>query len=61
MENVIKILMDRDGDTREQAAMRIVSASDLILEAISNEDYQYADEILMEELGLENDYILDII
>lgn len=57
MENVvIEILMERDGLTREEAAALIVE----VREQMINHPYD-ADEILMDELGLEMDYLFDIL
>lgn len=53
---VIEILMERDGLTREEAAALIVE----VREQMINHPYD-ADEILMDELGLEMDYLLDIL
>ena len=58
-ERVIKILMERDGNTREQAVARIIAArnemEDCDYDAIECED------ILQGDLGLEPDYIFDIL
>lgn len=53
---VIEILMERDGLTREEAAALIVE----VREQMINRPYD-ADEILMDELGLEMDYLFDIL
>ena len=57
MENpVIKILMQRDELTRQEAEEAIEEVKELMIE---NPDD--AAEILMDELGLEMDYLFDIL
>lgn len=54
---LIEILQKRDGITKQEA-------KDLILqtrEELINSDGCYADEIIMENLGLEPDYLMDIL
>ena len=53
MEKVIKILMDRDGVTREEAIELIKDCINAIEEGNFNAMQEY--------LGLEDDYIFDII
>lgn len=57
MEQVIKILMERDGNTREEAESRIQETRELLLSS----DLWESDQIMADELGLEPDYIFDII
>lgn len=57
MEQVIKILMERDGNTREEAESRIQETRELLLSS----DPWESDQIMADELGLEPDYIFDII
>lgn len=57
MEQVIKILMERDGNTREEAESRIQETRELLLSS----DPWESDQIMANELGLEPDYIFDII
>jgi hypothetical protein len=54
---VIRILMERDGLTREEAQETL----DEVREMISEADPWEAEDILADELGLEMDYIFDII
>ena len=61
MERIIKILMERDGDTYEEAKERVEETEFAIQEAIRYDDYLQVDEIMFEYLGLEPDYIMDII
>lgn len=54
---VIRILMKRDGLTREEAQERL----DEVREMLSEADPWEAEDIIADELGLEMDYIFDII
>lgn len=58
MERIINILMERDGLPREEATVQVEQVKDMILEA---EDLWEADAILMEQLGLEPDYMVDLL
>lgn len=60
MNRIIKILMERDGLTYEEAASEFDYAQELIHEAIANCEDDQIEEIMAEELGLEMDYIFDI-
>lgn len=59
MEKIIKILMERDGNTRDEAKARCREVRDMI------EDCGYdsfdSEEILMSQLGIEMDYIDDLL
>ena len=61
MERVIQILMKRDGLTREEAKDLVDETRDLLIEAAANGDYFECDQIMADQLGLEPDYIMDII
>lgn len=58
-KHVEQILMERDGDTKELAEARIAEVVDLFEEC--NYDYDECECILMDYLGLEMDYIHDIV
>lgn len=53
MNNIVQILMSRDGNTEEEARKRIFECR----EALENGD----DEAIQDYLGLEDDYIFDIL
>lgn len=59
MNIVVKILMNRDGLTEEEA----IQAVKMVRDMIENCDYdpEQVEEIIMSELGLELDYISDIL
>lgn len=54
MEKVIKILMDRDDLTREEAIELIDECREQMIE-------EGSDEAIQDVLGLEPDYIMDIL
>ena len=54
---VVRILMERDGLSREEAQERLEE----VREMISDADVWEVEDILADELGLEMDYIFDII
>lgn len=56
-EKIVNILMERDGITKDEAKAIIDETVDEILAG----DPFIADEVLMERLGLEPDYIMDLI
>lgn len=57
--DIVEILMSRDGITRAEAEDLVEEVRNLILDAIDNGDDP--EEILMDELGLEPDYILELL
>lgn len=61
MNEIISILMKRDNLTREEATNVYQEAKARIDEAIANDSVFEVEDIMMEEFGLEMDYIFDII
>lgn len=59
MNNVVEILMKRDGLSQEEAENRIREVRD-IMEGCRF-DPEECEEIMMDELGLEMDYVIDIL
>lgn len=58
----IRILMDRDGITYDEAKQRIIECRDALLEASNSPNINIlTDEIIASHLGLEPDYIFDIL
>lgn len=61
MEEVIQILMARDGISQEEATARVKEVREMLLEALDSGDTESLEDIFMDELGLEPDFILDFI
>ena len=59
--SIVDILVNRDNISKREAIKLIKETRDEIYEAIYNNDYVTPDEILMDNLGLELDYLFDII
>ena len=59
MNKVVKILMRRDGITREAAEEEVARTREMILNC--GGCFEEASEIIADELGLEPDYIMDIL
>jgi hypothetical protein len=57
MKKIVEILMERDGMNREEAKDLVKETRDLLLSS----DPWDADEIMADMLGLEPDYIMDLI
>ncbi|WP_298029643.1 hypothetical protein [uncultured Dysosmobacter sp.] len=60
--HIVQILVDRDG-VSEREAQQMVDAcrQRLLSEAVPSGDSDLAEEILSEELGLELDYLMDLL
>ncbi len=61
MEEVIQILMARDGISRKEATAQVKEVREMMLEALDSGDTESLEEIFMNELGLEPDFIPDFI
>lgn len=61
MNEIINILMRRDGISEEEAWNLVNECREEIEEAIARGDYIETDDIIASYLGLEPDYIIDII
>lgn len=59
MEQIISILMERDEMSRTEAVELVKEARDEVMNC--GGDYCYACEIIEEYLGLEPDYLMDLI
>lgn len=57
MNRVVKILMERDGMTQKEAEELVNEAREEILAS----DPQEVEDIILDVLGLEPDYIMDIL
>lgn len=61
MNRVIEILMKRDGLSKEDAYDLVNEVRAEMQDAIACGDYNLAEEIIESDLGLEPDYIFDIL
>lgn len=57
MERVVRLIMKRDGLSYEDAKTEVSNTVDEMYEALESGDSDQAEEILMDNLGLEPDYI----
>ena len=58
---VVRILMHRDGLTEKEAVEMVENTASEIYDAIEGTSCVEPEEIMMNELGLEPDYIFDIL
>ena len=56
-EDILAILQRRDGVTREEAEAILAEARDRVEEYLAGEGEDDPEDILMDELGLEPDYL----
>ena len=61
MNKVVEILMKRDDLTKEEAKARLLEVREMINDAVDNGEWYEAEDIIADELGLEMDYIFDIL
>lgn len=62
MEEIISILVNRDGISREDAKIQVKECRRRLREeAIPTGDYELAIDIIADELGLEPDYMMDLL
>ena len=61
MNRVVEILMERDGMTEQEAKNAIEQVRTEIYSAAENGCYEEAEDIMRSFLGLEMDYLVDII
>ncbi|MCH5167829.1 MAG: hypothetical protein J1F35_08120 [Erysipelotrichales bacterium] len=59
MERIIEILMERDGNSRKEAIARIKEVKRYM--ANCNYDPFACDSLMLDYLGLEPDYLIDIL
>lgn len=58
-DRVVNILMKRDSMSREEASSLVDDVMEMVYDAVANGDD--AEEIWMSELGLEPDYLMDLL
>ena len=61
MNRIVEILMKRDGDSQDIAEARVRETRDELLSLTNLEDMMDYDDIIYEYLGLEPDYLDDIL
>lgn len=61
MKSIKQILMDRDNMTAEEAEDLIAEVREEIQIAAENNDYELAEDIMYGDLGLEMDYIFELL
>jgi hypothetical protein len=61
MRSIKEILMDRDGMTSEEADDLIAEVKEEIYFAAENFDYELVEDIMYSSLGLEMDYIFELL
>lgn len=60
-DKVVDVLMKRDGLTRQEAEKQKTYVADMIQDAVASGDYSEVEDIMYSELGLEMDYIFDML
>lgn len=60
-KRIVQILMRRDGLSKDEAITLLNNVRVELYECIDKGDYAGAEHILLDELGLEMDYIFDLI
>ena len=61
MNRIVKILMQRDEMSKEEAQELLQETRDAMMAAIDAGDFFEVEDIMADYLGLEPDYIFDII
>lgn len=61
MSEIIDILMKRDGVTKEEARNILQETREMINDAIASGNFDEVEDIVYSELGLEMDYIDELI
>ena len=59
MNRIIEVLCHRDGISVKEAAARVKSVQEQLADA--NYDYDEVEDIMANELGLEMDYVMDLL
>ena len=61
-DKIIAILMERDESTEEEAREQVEDATQSINDIMENGgSYEETEDVLLEDLGLEMDYIFDLL
>lgn len=60
-DKVVDVLMKRDGLTKQEAEKQKTYVADMIQDAVASGNYDEVEDIMASELGLEMDYIFDML
>lgn len=58
---IVDVLMRRDSMTKQEAEDQLNSVREMVNDAVACGDYDEVEEIMSSELGLEMDYIFDLL
>lgn len=58
---VVQILMDRDGMTESEAIVAVENCQSELMDAVYGTSCKDPEDVIADELGLEPDYIVDLI
>lgn len=61
MNKIVEILMKRNGMTKAEAELVFTQTKQAVENAVASGNYDKVEDIMYSELGLEMDYILDIL
>lgn len=61
MEHITDVLVSRDGITEEEAEQRVADFREEIDDLIMEGDLEGIEDALMDDFGLEPDYLMDIL
>ena len=61
MENITDVLVRRDGISEEEAEKQVADFREEIDDMIMDGDLEGIEDALMDDLGLEPDYLMDIL
>ena len=59
--SIVETLMQRDEISREEATEQVKAFKEDLFVAIEEGDYNYAHDMIMDDLGLEPDYLDELI
>lgn len=59
MDAIIKVLMERDGFSYEDALDEYKAGMEMVMSSIEDGDFEGAEMDFMDNFGLESDYLMD--
>lgn len=60
-ERVIELVAERDEISYDEAEVKVDETIDCIIDTIYENNYEEAEDILMYQLGLEPDFLMDLL